>query len=86
MAAKNTEQTKADPQEGTNAVKQQGKTSTAKQQESVYTLEEFAANAESIFGTSYECVCAALKEKGIAQCTKAEAMEIVKAFCGREVQ
>lgn len=88
MAAKNTEQTKVDSQEA-NAVKQQapqGKTSAVKQQESVYTMEEFAVNAEAIFGTSYECVCAALKEKGIAQCTKAEAMEVVKAFCGREVQ
>lgn len=91
MAAKNTEQAKAGTQEDTNAVKQQdtqGKTGagTPKRQEAVYTVEEFAANAEAIFGTSYECVSAALKEKGITECTKQEAVAIVKAFCKREVK
>lgn len=77
MAAKNAEQTKPDIQE---------KASTVKQQESVYTLEEFATNAEDIFGTGPECVFAALKEQGIAKCTKQKAIEIVRAFCRREVK
>lgn len=76
MATKNAEQTKPDIQEKANA----------KQQEAVYTLEEFVANAEDIFGTGSECVYAALKERGITECTKSKAIGIVKAFCGREVK
>ncbi len=77
MAAKNADQTKPATQE---------KASNVKQQEAVYTLEEFAANAEDIFGAGPECVFAALKEKKITKCTKQKAREIVRAFCGREIK
>lgn len=79
MAAKNTEREKTGTRE--NAVK-----IPSMQEESMYTLEEFAANAEELFGTRPECVFAALKQKGIMECTKAKAAEIVKAFRGREVK
>ncbi|MCI9047987.1 MAG: hypothetical protein HFG71_12090 [Hungatella sp.] len=52
----------------------------------MYTLEEFVANADELFGVRPECVFAALKQIGIQECTKAKAAEIVKAFRGREVK
>lgn len=78
MSAKNTEPAKADIQEI-------GDGSPVKQKESVYTIEEFAANSEELFGTSPECVFAALKQKGITECTKAKAKETIKVFRGRKV-
>lgn len=75
MATKNAE-TKPDNQEKTGTVLQ----------DAIYTLEEFVANAEDIFGTGSECVYAALKEREITECTKSKAIGIVKAFCGREVK
>ena len=79
MAAKNTEQPHAELRE--NAVR-----IPPKQKESMYTLEEFVANADELFGVRPECVFAALKQIGIQECTKAKAAEIVKAFRGREVK
>lgn len=57
-----------------------------KQKESVYTMEELAANAEAVFHTSPECVSAALRQAGITECTKGKAEEIVKEFRGRKVE
>lgn len=53
---------------------------------SVYTVDEFCSNAESLFHTMPECVRAALKEKGIEQCDKAEAEKIVREFMKKEVK
>lgn len=58
----------------------------AGQKEDVYTIEEFAANAEVLFHTRPECVIAALRERGIAECGKAQAEKIVNAFNKREVK
>ncbi len=78
MGAKNTEPVKPITQDT-------GSSNPAKQKESVYSIKEFTANAERLFGTSPECVFAALKQQGITECTKAKAKEIVKAFRGRKV-
>lgn len=55
-------------------------------QESVYTIDEFCNNAQTLFHVMPECVRAALKEKGIKQCKKAEAEKIVKEFMKKEVK
>lgn len=54
--------------------------------DSVYTVDEFCNNAQSLFNAMPECVRAALKEKGIEQCEKAEAEKIVKAFMRKEIK
>lgn len=54
--------------------------------EPVYTIREFAAGAEKVFGTAPDIVRAALMEKGINKCTKAEAVKIVDAFKNKEVK
>lgn len=76
--AKNTESAKP----GTKDI---GSCNLVKQKEAVYTIKEFTANAGELFGTSPECVFAALRQQGITECTKAKAKEIVKAFRGRKV-
>lgn len=65
---------------------QETKKVSNKQEESLYTLEEFVANAESLFHTNPECVFAALKQAELTKCSKAKAIEIVKAFRGRKVR
>ncbi len=55
-------------------------------QESVYPASELAANAKKVFGTRQECVAAALKAAGKAECTVTEAKEIVEKFLKREVK
>ena len=57
-----------------------------KPQESIYSAEELAAGAETLFGTRPECVAAALREKGITKCTKKEAGDIVGRFIRKEVK
>lgn len=52
----------------------------------VYSVGEFAANAEKIFGTRQECVTAALKAAGKSECMISEAKEIVEKFLKREVK
>lgn len=54
--------------------------------ESVYTVDEFCSNAKSLFNTMPECVRAALKEKGIEQCSKTEAEKTVMEFMKKEVK
>lgn len=58
----------------------------AKKNASVYKAEELAAGAEEAFGTTQECVMAALRQAGITECTKEEAEKTVKAFRGRKVE
>lgn len=55
-------------------------------QESAYLASELAANAKKIFGTRQECVAAALKAAGKAECTITEAKGIVKKFLERGVK
>lgn len=68
----------------------EGKLGTAQGQkpagESAYPASELAANAKKIFGTRQECVAAALKAAGKAECTIAEAKGIVKKFLERGVK
>lgn len=54
--------------------------------EAVYAAGEFVANAKKIFGKSPECVAAALKAAGKAECTISEAKEVVETFLKREVK
>ena len=54
-------------------------------QESAYTIDESCSNAQTLFGTMPECVRAALKEKGVEECEKSEAEEIVRQFMKKEV-
>lgn len=55
-------------------------------QDSVYSVDEFAAGAQQIFGISQDIVRAALNSSGIKECTKAEAEKVVKAFAERKVK
>ena len=54
--------------------------------ESVYSVNELAANARKIFGTRQECVAAALKASGKTECTVSEAKKIVEKFLKKEVK
>lgn len=56
------------------------------QQNSIYSASELADNAGKIFGVRRECVAAALRASGKAECTVDEAKEIVKKFLKREVK
>lgn len=58
----------------------------AKKTESIYTAEELAENARSLFGVRTECVAAALKVAGIKECTVSKTKEIVEAFMKKEVK
>ena len=54
-------------------------------QEDEYTVEDFAAVARPIFGTSPDIVIAAFVTAGVKRATKSEAMEIIKQFREKEV-
>ncbi len=54
--------------------------------ESVYPIRDIAANAQVLFGVSPDLALAALLEKQLKECTKAEATEIVNAFKTKEVK
>lgn len=56
------------------------------QDASVYTMEEFAANAVKLFGVRREIVVAAFLDKGVEKCTKGQAKEIIDKFRKREVK
>ena len=51
----------------------------------IYSAEELAANAKSLFGTNPECVTAALKINGKDTCTIEEAKRLVNDFLKKEV-
>jgi len=54
--------------------------------ESVYSVNELAANARKVFETRQECVEAALKAARKTECTVSEAKKIVEKFMKREVK
>lgn len=56
------------------------------QQESVYSVNELAANARKLFETRQECVVAALRAAGKSECTVSEAKKIVEKFLKKEVR
>ena len=62
------------------------KPASVKKNESIYKAEELAAGAEEAFGTTQECVMAALRQSGITECTKEDAASIVKAFRERKIE
>lgn len=51
-----------------------------------YSVSEFCMGARQIFGVGPDIVRAALLEKGVTTCSKAEAEKIVKAFKEKEVK
>lgn len=55
-------------------------------QESVYSVNELAANARKLFETRQECVVAALRAAGKSECTVSEAKKIVEKFLKKEVR
>lgn len=57
-----------------------------KMTEAVYSIQEFAANAGSLFNKGPECVCAALKSTGRTKFTQSEAQKIVELFLKKEVK
>ena len=59
---------------------------SGKKQEPVYSAEEFCSSAQALFHTKPECVRAALKERNITQCSRAEAEQIVRNFMKKEVK
>ncbi len=87
MASTGTAAPSAEKKTGKNAAGIDVKeTSAVKKNASVYKAEELAAGAEEAFGTTQECVLAALRQAGIAECTKEEAEKAVRAFRGRKVE
>ncbi len=56
------------------------------EQESVYPMEELAANAGRVFGTRQECVMVALRAAGTTEYTVSKAKEIVGSFLKKEVK
>lgn len=55
--------------------------------EAEYTVEEFTANAKTVFGkvVSPDIVTAALKVAGVTKTTKSKATEIINKFRKKEV-
>lgn len=87
MASTGTAAPSAEKKNGKNAAGMDAKEpSAAKKNASVYKAEELAAGAEDAFGTTQECVLAALRQAGIAECTKEEAEKAVRAFRERKVE
>ena len=54
-------------------------------QEAEYTVEEFAANALPVFGTSSDIVTAALRVAGVKKTTIIAATKIIEEFRKKEV-
>lgn len=53
---------------------------------SVYSVEEFAAAARSLFGVGPDLVVAALKSRKLSECTREEAEKAVRDFASKEVK
>lgn len=83
MSTKENAETK---QETKNVTEKTSPKIKKKREESVYNVEEFVTNVESLFQRKPECVRAALMEKGIEKCTKSEAQKIVEEFMKKEVR
>ncbi len=56
------------------------------QEESIYTNEELANHANTLFHISSDCVIAALKSAHIKECTISKAREIVNVFQRKEIK
>lgn len=54
--------------------------------ESVYSVDDFASAAYSLFNVGPDLVVAALRSRNLTKCTKVEAAEAVKAFVSKEVK
>lgn len=69
----------------TPATKEAG---SKKVKESVYNVNEFASNAEKVFGPNVrsECVVAAFRMAKKTEATKEEAKKIVTSFMKKEVK
>ena len=52
----------------------------------VYTVEEFAASSQAVFGLGPDLVVAAFAHAGIREATKKEAEKLVKQFASIKVQ
>lgn len=89
MAKEILKDAKAAETAGSKAEAVQGQTKKKEQnllQESVYTVNELATNGKKVFGARQECVSAALRAAGKAECTVSEAKEIVEKFLKKEVK
>lgn len=84
MASTGTAVPSAEKKNGKNTAAD-AKAPSVRKNESVYKAEELAAGAEDAFGTTPECVLAALRQARITECTKEEAAKAVKAFRERKV-
>ncbi|MDE7313595.1 MAG: hypothetical protein K2N87_18560 [Eubacterium sp.] len=85
MASTGTAASSAEKKNGKNTAADAKAPPSVRKNESVYKAEELAAGAEDTFGTTPECVLAALRQAGITECTKEEAAKAVKAFRERKV-
>ena len=61
------------------------KKSEQAEQESEYTVAEFAAVADAVFHATPDIVTAALKVAGVTKTTKSAAIDIVEKFRKKEV-
>lgn len=85
MASAKNETTKTTV-EKTTPVKTDTETKSATKNESVYTIDEFCKNAQTLFSVKPECVRAAFKKNGITECGKDKAKKIVEEFMKKEVK
>lgn len=53
---------------------------------SIYSIDDFASAAYSLFKVGPDLVVAALRSKNLTKCTKAEAAAAVKDFVSKEVK
>lgn len=72
--------------EATAEVKQEATPAKSVQQETEYTAEELASNAEAVFKTRKECVAAALKVANVTKTTVSKTKVIVAEFLKKEVK
>lgn len=83
-------ETTKDANAAETAEKQEEKQKSVREQktvpESVYPVNDLAANAGKIFKTRQECVVAALRAAGKTECTVSEAKKIVDDFLKKEVK
>lgn len=58
----------------------------AQNQESLYTMQEFAQNSKKLFGVEREVVITAFKMANKLEATLSEAKEIVEKFIRKEIK
>lgn len=79
------ESVKVEAAEKQEAIKQETKMKTITGNKPVYKVNELAAKARQIFGTTPEIVTVALNSTGKETATVEEAKAIIKVFLEREV-